>query len=293
MLDKSSDSFIQAIQRMSNRRSMPLVIHSDNAKEFVSGKNKVKELYEHLNSAETHKRLSDEFNIKWFHSVPVSPSKGGVIERLVKIIKVPLYKTICNRRSLLTETEFHTVLTSIEAASNSRPLSSMSEAADDDNILSITPAHLMIGQRLRPLPSDIASYEDPNSKFKLTVKQRLEARKSLANQFWNMWKQEYMLQLRELTKNYLKKRDLQSGDFVLLTAERVTKLHWPIGVIHEVFKGRDGKVRSVLIKLPLSAKHISDDGRPLIQHNYIRRGINQMSLLEEALETTTSEDKEN
>ena len=38
MLDKSSDSFIQAIQRMSNRRSMPLVIHSDNAKGFVSGK---------------------------------------------------------------------------------------------------------------------------------------------------------------------------------------------------------------------------------------------------------------
>ena len=35
MMDKTTDSFIQAIKRMANRRGMPNVIHSDNAAEII------------------------------------------------------------------------------------------------------------------------------------------------------------------------------------------------------------------------------------------------------------------
>ena len=50
MMDRSSESFILAIKRMSNRRSMPLIIHSDNASEFITAKNHIKDLFSILNN---------------------------------------------------------------------------------------------------------------------------------------------------------------------------------------------------------------------------------------------------
>ena len=44
MMDRTSESFIMAIKRMSNRRSMPLIIHSDNASEFITAKNHIKDI---------------------------------------------------------------------------------------------------------------------------------------------------------------------------------------------------------------------------------------------------------
>ena len=92
------------------------------------------------------------------------------------------------------------------------------------------------------------------------------------------------MQLRQLTKNYCNKKDLQKGDLVLLLRERINKLHWPIALVEEVFKGRDGKTRSIGLRLPISADNITKEGKHLTQHKYVRRGIEQVSLLEEALE---------
>ena len=57
----------------------------------------------------------------------------------------------------------YTVLTSCEAASNSRPLSTTSEHPDDNNLLPITPSHLTIGKSLSPLPAKIDLYEETNN----------------------------------------------------------------------------------------------------------------------------------
>ena len=54
----------------------------------------------------------------------------------------------------------------------------------------------------------------------------------------------------------------------------------------------DGKVRSVWLKLPIASDKITKTGKPLTQHKYIRRGIEQVSLLEEAFEETTSNNNE-
>ena len=52
---------------------------------------------------------------------------------------------------LLTETEFYTVLTDVEASVNVRPLSSTSENPDDKNILPLTPSHIMARTNFRHL----------------------------------------------------------------------------------------------------------------------------------------------
>ena len=52
--DRSTESFIMALKRFSNRRGRPSIIHSDNAGEYVSGRNTVQEVFRILNTEKTH-----------------------------------------------------------------------------------------------------------------------------------------------------------------------------------------------------------------------------------------------
>ena len=60
MMDRTPESFILATKRMSNRRSMPPVIHSDNASEFILTRNHIIDLFRILNTAKTHKELQNK-----------------------------------------------------------------------------------------------------------------------------------------------------------------------------------------------------------------------------------------
>ena len=243
-------------------------------------KNHIKDLYQKLTTSTTHKALADKFQIKWYHSPEHSPSHNGIVERIVQTIKKPLYKIFDGK--LFTETELNTILTDCEATANSRPLSYTSESADDNNLLPITPAQLVIGKELIPLPTDINSYE--NRKKSINIKQKWKERQQISHHYWNLWKNEYLMQLRQLTKNFFEQRNLRKGDIVLLIKERVTKLDWPIAIVDEIQKGRDGKVRSAILRLPIAAAQITDKGKAKTQHKYIRRGVEQLSLLEATIE---------
>ena len=129
---------------------------------MVLAKNHIKALYEKLNNPETHKRLTTKYRITWYRSTERSPSKNGLIERIVQVVKRPLYKVLDGK--LLSETEMNTVLTDCEAASNMRPLTATSEAADDNNLLPLTPSHLVNVQALNPLPDQLDQHEETETK---------------------------------------------------------------------------------------------------------------------------------
>ncbi|XP_068247720.1 uncharacterized protein [Palaemon carinicauda] len=54
--------------------------------------------------------------------------------------------------------------------------------------------------------------------------------------------------LPQVVKGFNKKCDLSKGDLVLIKEDNLPRLKWPLGVIVDVFKGRDGLVRSVRLK---------------------------------------------
>ena len=83
----------------------------------------------------------------------------------------------------MTETELYTILTEVEASTNMRPLTAIFEGVDDNNILPITPAHLMIGQPLVPLPSTI---ESTTQSIKEDSKDRWKQRKHISAHYWNV-----------------------------------------------------------------------------------------------------------
>ena len=56
--------------------------------------------------------------------------------------------------------EMNTVLTDCEATRNIRPLSTISENADDNNLLPLPPCHPSLGKSFIPLTTDIRSYKE-------------------------------------------------------------------------------------------------------------------------------------
>ena len=75
------------MKRFCNRRSTPKIIHSDNAGEFIQGKNIIKNVFNNLNTYETHQKLHDDLSITWHHAPSKSSSHSGVIEQIVSTIK--------------------------------------------------------------------------------------------------------------------------------------------------------------------------------------------------------------
>ncbi|XP_068232198.1 uncharacterized protein [Palaemon carinicauda] len=66
--------------------------------------------------------------------------------------------------------------------------------------------------------------------------------------FWKIWSNNYITNLPQVVKGFNKKCDLSKGDLVLIKEDNLPRLKWPLGVIVDVFKGRDGLVRSVRLK---------------------------------------------
>ena len=154
-------------------------------------------------------------------------------------VKKPLRKVL--GKAHLTYLEMQTLLTDIEAQLNSRPLTSVS--ADKDDLSPITPGHLMIGRSLQVLPD--ASLATHTS---VSVSKRWAYHQHLSRVFWNRWTTEYLTELNQLRKWTEVRDNLQEGDVVLVAEDNTRKLDWKLGKVEEVYPGRDGLVRSVLVR---------------------------------------------
>ena len=68
------------------------------------------------------------------------------------------------------------------------------------------------------------------------------------NEFWNLWKNDYLLSLRERTQASLKSSKKQSNHVpqirdVVLIKEDLPRGRWKIGRIHELVKGKDQLIK--------------------------------------------------
>lgn len=71
---------------------------------------------------------------------------------------------------------------------------------------------------------------------------------TLANEFWNRWRNEYLSTLHPRRKWHRTHRSLQPGDIVLLKQTQVPRNEWPMAVVSSTSKSSDGKVRKVEVK---------------------------------------------
>ncbi|XP_014212233.1 uncharacterized protein LOC106642098 [Copidosoma floridanum] len=147
--------------------------------------------------------LADQ-GISWRFIHPRAPHFGELWKANVKAMKSHLHRTIGPRN--LTYEKFSTVLTSIEAVLNSRPLTPFTGGPDD--LKALTPGHFLVN-------GSLASIIDSSSTTQnLDCLTHWELVRGIRVKFWTRWSHEYLNTLQQRPKWKVLWRNFQINDVV-------------------------------------------------------------------------------
>ena len=244
-----------ALKRFVSRRGTPNLIVSDNAPQFKVTKNAIDIVWDQIMKDPTVNSYISSNRIQWSFIKELSPWMGGFYERLVGTTKMALKKSIGRLR--LTSLQLQTTLTEIEAILNSRPLVYVGDEIDDKDIL--TPQHFLSLKKDHGLPvvGDIDENLDdpiflPKKDSASALLETWKKGNQHLNQFWNIWKEQYLTSLRERSQIFMKHSHIQDskearvGDIVQIK-ENTPRGTWKIGKIIELIKSQDNIIRAAKV----------------------------------------------
>ena len=257
--DMTADTFVRSFRRFASRRGLLYRVISDNGKTFKSAAKLIRQA---LESPESRKYFS-QLRVEWQFNLERAPWWGGIFERMVKSAKRCLKKSV--GRNCLSHDELLTLVTEVEAVLNSQPLTYISS---EDVEEPLTLSHLLVGYRLLTLP-DPPTSEDPDYSPEGLTRRENHLSRTLQH-FWNRWKKEYLLELRELHRTREEKGSpylVSKGDVVTVYDEGHPRGHWRLGRIESLVYGADGVVRGVFVRM-MSRKGLPKSLRRPLQHIY-------------------------
>ena len=265
MYDMSTQQFLLGFRRFIARHGKPKKVISDNAAQFKLASDTIYSLWGKILTEDDVISYATNQNIHWDFNVELAPWMGGFYERLVGMVKRSLRKAL--GKACLTSEQLLTLLKEAEAVVNSRPLTYVGD--DIHSFMTLTPAHFLslnpkIGSPSHEQDNSVDSDYNPQ----ITSAERLVVmwKRGLKHidSFWKIWKEDYLLSLRERSQRSLKGPRTQSpfsanvGD-VILIKDDLPRGSWRMGRIMDLVTSRDGQIRSAKVLLP-SKKII---GRPL------------------------------
>ena len=220
--------FVLAFRRMTARRGVPAIIYSDRGTTFVAASN-------HLHS------IYGDRAPHWKFNPPASPWWGGFWERMVRSVKSSLRKSLGQHS--LSRPELEATLVEVEAAINTRPLTSI--PTEPGALGPLTPSHFLRGH-----VGDIKVNDDGIPDFSTIYLQELHGNHlSAVKKFWDLWQTDYLTNLPTIVPHHKEFGNLQVGDMVLLNEGHLgSRLKWPLALVTKLFPGKDGKVRAVEIR---------------------------------------------
>ena len=75
---------------------------------------------------------------------------------------------------------------------------------------------------------------------------------NIVNQFWDRWKKEYLVNLREYQKIKHPNKYQQTvnvKDIVIVQEDKMPRSPWKVGIVEEVIKGIDGNIREAVVRV--------------------------------------------
>lgn len=229
-------SFINSFRRFISRRGAPSKVYSDNGTNFVAGERELN------NALKVHSRTAlpqyaSKQHIEWSFNPPGAPHMGGAWERLIGVVK-RILKSILIKATRLNDEILETVLCEAESIINGRPLTKLSDNPDD--LGALTPNHLLMLRENVETPLS----GNPSDAYRC----RWKHTQHLVGQFWQRWIREYLPLLQKRVKWQDASTDLSVGELVILAEKGLPRCVWPLSRVTEISRGRDGRVRSVLVK---------------------------------------------
>ena len=249
----TTDSFIQAFRRFVARYGTPETMYSDNAKQFKLAH----ELLRHCKGPEFNETINSYMsteNITWKFIPEKSPWFGGFYERLVAIVKTPLRKVI--GRGFPSLFELQTIVAEVQALVNTRPLVYID--GDRNSSRPICPSDFLSMSHCVSIPvmnedDDDIAFES-NSRFEETYKRIWQEGQRILDEFWNLWREEYLKSLRERHQCELKRSKYSEisptiGTVVIIKDDHLRRSQWKLGRISNLIKSRDGEIRTAEVRL--------------------------------------------
>ena len=230
-----TQEFLQSFRRLVVRKGRPSKVYSDNAKTFVAA-------VRWLKKAQSDEKFNDYLatnQIHWQFNLSRAPWWGGQFERLIGLVKRALHKTIGN--GCLRWHELQDILLDVEVALNCRPLTYLE---DDIQMPTLTPnAMLFVGSTFAP---ELAAHHLEDTDLRKRAKYLFKCKEAI----WRRWSNEYLRGLRERHNQKHKNTSFSVaiGDVVIIQSEERNRGKWPLGVVKELYKGRDGVVRAVKLR---------------------------------------------
>ena len=247
--DMSAEKFLLALRRFIARRGKPDEIVLDNASQFKVTKMVMDKTWtEVVKDPDVYSYVSSS-GIKWSFITEFAPWEGGFYERLVACLS----KSI--GRLLLSKDQLDTFLSETEAVINSRPLVYVDGDINSNN--AITPVHFLNIRTSTGTP-ELSDQHDRKFKGQSTAKQLFDLWKKGQNHLdaaWKIWKDDYLLSLRERYQKYVKSPRVKATSFptknqVVHVKDKLPRGAWKMGRITELITGRDGEVRAAKVLLP-------------------------------------------
>ncbi|XP_046847100.1 uncharacterized protein LOC124440717 [Xenia sp. Carnegie-2017] len=229
----SSDTqrFMESFKQFIARKGRPNKVYSDNAKTFVAAAKWLRE----AQRDERFNEFLSKNQVKWQFNLSRAPWWGGQFERLIGLVKRALHKTIGN--GLLNWEELKDVLLDVEVSLNDRPLSCME---DDIQLPTLTPnSMLFVGCTFAP---ELEAHHIEERDQRKRAKYLLKCKQAI----WRRWSNEYLRGLRERHNQQHKQTTftMKKGDVVIIRSDERSR-KWPLGIVEELYNGRDGVVRAV------------------------------------------------
>lgn len=234
--DLSTDSFILCFRNFINRRGTPVRIRSDNGSNFIAAQKLLKKEDQLLNTDEMFHEAA-KHNIEWIFNCPANPSSGGCWERLIRIVKRLLLKTLKEDTPRL-ET-FRSVLMEAENIINSRPLTEIPISSEDDE--PITPNHFLLGcLNATQTPSTVEE--------NICLRKQWKVSQNLKDRLWKRWVVEFLPQLMQRPKWRDTASPIQIDDIVIILDSSLPRNQWHKGRVVKIYPSKDGQVRFADVK---------------------------------------------
>uniref|UniRef100_A0A1I7X800 Integrase catalytic domain-containing protein n=1 Tax=Heterorhabditis bacteriophora TaxID=37862 RepID=A0A1I7X800_HETBA len=218
----TAEAFLHMLRRFISRKGLPQYILSDNGTQFQLTSKILK------NSS-----LIDYCvlkGIEWKFITELAPWQGGVYERLIGIFKQSFRRAV-GRRLLLLD-DVITITYEIEAVINSRPLTYYQE---DSSYKPLRPIDFVLPGNCCISTPTIVTEKDEEYFPKNTSRQSLiklwSQSQLCANNFWTIWRHEYLNLLREIHRyEHKHPRSIaintpRVNDIVLIRDDNIPRVH--------------------------------------------------------------------
>lgn len=268
--DMTTDAFINALRCFISIRGAVRQIRSDQGINFIGAKSELKNALKEVSEERVAVYLATK-QCDFCLNAPSSSHAGGIWERQIRTVKGVMSSVLAQGAGRLNDASLRTFFYETMSIVNNRPLT-VDGLSDPKSLEPLTPNHLLTMKSSVPLPPPGTFVKED-----LYAKKRWRQVQYLCEQFWSMWRTEYLANISLRQKWHELRRNVQDGDIVIVKEGEVPRNEWRLARVLKVCKDDDGLVRRATIQM--GNRGLGKRGERLTKPSFVEHPIQKLVVL--------------